>query len=202
MEVQFVILAPAKRQGAVTVRLPIMVGRSDEAKFRIQQDSVSRRHCELFRKGDHVYVRDLGSTNGTFLDGEQIPSAVASMVKPGSEVRVGPLAFRVEYESGTVVMTTRPRTADDTLPLGSGEGAEGSAVVEAEPVEHGDTAADASGGEPEAAEPEGAADAGGDAVEEAEPAEPAAEGFGFLGAGSEATPPEDDDLNDFFKSMK
>lgn len=94
MDVRFVIVSPASRKAAHTVRLPVLVGRSDEAKFRVQQDSVSRRHCEFFIKDEAVFVRDLGSTNGTLVNGERIASSVATAVPPGAEIRVGGIVFR------------------------------------------------------------------------------------------------------------
>lgn len=115
MDVRFVILSPASQQKSVPVRLPILVGRGAEAKFRIQQDSVSRRHCEFFAGEDGVYVRDLGSTNGTRLGAEEIAADVATPVPPQAVVRIGGIAFRVEYESAA-----KPEAAvagDDTVPL-------------------------------------------------------------------------------------
>ena len=97
MNVRFVVVAPESKQGTFNVRLPIVVGRSEEAKFRIQQDRVSRKHCEFFEKEGELFVRDLGSTNGTFLDDEQIPLSTKTPVRSGAVVRVGSLAFRVEY---------------------------------------------------------------------------------------------------------
>ena len=76
MDVHFVIVSPANQKRSVAVRLPILVGRADEAKFRIQQDSVSRRHCEFYLEDEAVFVRDLGSTNGTLLDDEQISATI------------------------------------------------------------------------------------------------------------------------------
>ena len=116
MDVRFVVVSPPSQQRAVAVRLPILVGRAEDAKFRIQQDSVSRRHCEFFVKDDTVFVRDLGSTNGTLLDDEAIAASVATRVAPGSIVRIGGVAFRVEYDSATVTQRERP-AADDTVPM-------------------------------------------------------------------------------------
>lgn len=98
MVVRFQVVAPTSKQRSFTVRLPILLGRGDEAKFRIQHDLVSRRHCELFERGGHVYVRDLGSTNGTFLNDEQVPASTKTRVPPGGVVRVGGLSFAVEYQ--------------------------------------------------------------------------------------------------------
>jgi len=117
MDVSFVVVSPATQKRSVAVRLPILVGRSEEAKFRIQQDSVSRRHCEFFVKDEVVFVRDLGSTNGTLLDDEQIAASVATRVRPGAVVRVGGVAFRIDYDSAAVTGEPEAVRGDDTLPL-------------------------------------------------------------------------------------
>jgi predicted component of type VI protein secretion system len=113
MVVRFHIVAPQAKQRTFTVRLPILLGRSEEAKFRIQHDLVSRRHCELFERDGAVYVHDLGSTNGTFVDDEQIPTSTKTVVRPGGVVRVGGLAFRVDYEPAAVVEPAVARPAAD-----------------------------------------------------------------------------------------
>ena len=106
MVIRFVVLAPDSKKGSFAVRLPIIVGRSEEAKFRIQQDRVSRKHCEFFSADGRVFIRDLGSTNGTFLEDEQVPTSAKVPVPSGAVVRVGSLVFRVEYEEATDGTTT------------------------------------------------------------------------------------------------
>ncbi len=147
MDIRFVIVSPASQKRAVAVRLPILVGRGEEAKFRIQQDSVSRRHCELFVKDDVVYVRDLGSTNGTMLDGAEMPASEATRVSPGGIVQVGGVSFRVDYASAAAAAPEAGREGD-TVPMSSGA---------AEPV--GTIEVAAGGDQPEAAADAPAADA-------------------------------------------
>jgi len=98
MVVRFHVVAPVANKRTFTVRLPILLGRGEEAKFRIQHDLVSRRHCEFFEWHGQVCVRDLGSTNGTFLNDEQMPASTQTVVPPGGIVRVGGLSFAVEYQ--------------------------------------------------------------------------------------------------------
>jgi len=97
MIVRFHVVAPAAKQRTFSVRLPILLGRGEEAKLRIQHDLVSRRHCELFEREGRVYVRDLGSTNGTFLNDEKVAASAETVVPQGGMVRVGGLSFSVEY---------------------------------------------------------------------------------------------------------
>jgi len=207
MDVRFAIVSPPRKKGSLNVKLPILIGRGEEAKFRIQQDSVSRRHCEVFIKDGGVYVRDLGSTNGTFLDGEQVTAAVASFVKPGSEIRIGGVVFRVEYQPAAAVVAADDDTASlETLPMDQPSPAEESPAEEMAEAES--SAADAE----EAPEPR-ADDSPADAALTAEsleaavdgaadePADPA--GFPMLEPAAEAPAESDDDnLNDFFKSLK
>jgi len=129
MEVTFVLMPPAS--GAYTLRPPIVVGRSAEAKLRIPKDSVSRRHCEFFLEDEVVFVRDLGSTNGTFVNHEEIADGRATAVPPGAVVNAGGVSFRVQYESSAADRLVAPE-GDDTVPLPAAAD-EGSAAA-AEPT--------------------------------------------------------------------
>ena len=107
MIVRFHIVAPLSKKRSFSVRLPILLGRGEDAKFRIQHDLVSRRHCEFFAAEGTVFVRDLGSTNGTFLNDEQVPASVKTPVPHAALVRVGGLSFRVEYaQAGAAAAAT------------------------------------------------------------------------------------------------
>jgi predicted component of type VI protein secretion system len=209
MDVRFAIVSPPRKKGSLNVKLPILIGRAEEAKFRIQQDSVSRRHCEVFIKEGSVFVRDLGSTNGTFLDGEQVTAAVASLVKPGSEIRIGGVVFRVEYQPVAAMVAADDDTASlETVPMDQPPPAGDSPaeeMAEAEPLAE---AVDVE----EAAEPR-VDDSPADAALTAESLEAAVDmaseepagtaGFPMLEPAAEASAESDDDnLNDFFKSLK
>ena len=54
---------------------PTIIGRAQGAAFQIIEPSVSGRHCEVRLAGNDVLVRDLKSTNGTFINGQQILEA-------------------------------------------------------------------------------------------------------------------------------
>src|SRR5712671_5926520 len=71
------------------------VGRVPDNAFEIAETSVSSHHCEIVLRGNDVVVKDLGSTNGTFINGEKIDEGV---LKPGQILRVGMIEMR--YESG------------------------------------------------------------------------------------------------------
>jgi pSer/pThr/pTyr-binding forkhead associated (FHA) protein len=69
------------------------VGRLDDNAFQIPDPSVSSHHCEIILKGEEVLIRDLNSTNGSFINSEQITEA---MLKPGQVVRFGQIDVRLE----------------------------------------------------------------------------------------------------------
>jgi hypothetical protein len=69
------------------------VGRVSDNAFEIPESSVSSHHAEIVLQGNDVLIRDLGSTNGTFINGEQINEAV---LKPGQILRFGTVELRLE----------------------------------------------------------------------------------------------------------
>jgi len=69
------------------------VGRLDDNAFQISEPSVSSHHCELTRRGAELLVKDLNSTNGTFINGEKVVEAV---LKPGQILRLGQVEMRLE----------------------------------------------------------------------------------------------------------
>ena len=73
-----------------------VIGRSHGNTVRIPSAEVSRQHCRLSKKDGLVMVRDLGSVNGTLLNGHRI--SAEEIVRPGDRVEVGPVTFVVEYE--------------------------------------------------------------------------------------------------------
>jgi len=72
------------------------VGRLEDNMFALTEPSVSSHHCELITKGDVVTVRDLNSTNGTFINGEKITEAV---LKPGQTLRLGQIEMRLDSDT-------------------------------------------------------------------------------------------------------
>jgi predicted component of type VI protein secretion system len=69
------------------------IGRHDDCVIRIKSSQVSRRHCELLEEGDTLTLRDLGSSNGTFVNGKRVLGH--QVLKHGDEVTLGAVTLRV-----------------------------------------------------------------------------------------------------------
>ncbi len=74
--------------------VPLVVGRAPPAAIVLQSAAVSRRHCMVDLAGDHARIMDLGSTNGTFVDGVRIAGPLA--LSDGAQIQLGPFALRYE----------------------------------------------------------------------------------------------------------
>ncbi|MCQ4043206.1 FHA domain-containing protein [Streptantibioticus rubrisoli] len=72
---------------------PLRIGRDYASGLRIGDDSVSRVHAELRREGDVWVLRDLGSMNGTWVNGQRLTGAAE--VRPGDLVTFGRIGFRL-----------------------------------------------------------------------------------------------------------
>jgi DNA-binding winged helix-turn-helix (wHTH) protein len=72
-----------------------VIGRAADAAIRIDAGGVSRHHARIVVTGDEARVEDLGSKNGTFVDGQRL--AGTRGLADGDEIRLGPIAltFRV-----------------------------------------------------------------------------------------------------------
>jgi len=74
------------------------VGRGDHNTLTIHDDSVSSTHCEILVHGLEVIVRDLGSSNGTVVNGERIHRQQREL-KSGQTVKFGSIEARLELEA-------------------------------------------------------------------------------------------------------
>jgi FHA domain len=71
-----------------------MMGRSDNAQIRVDDPFASSAHARVFQRGDFLYVEDMGSTNGTYLNGRQLRGA--ERLKVADVVRIGDSEYRYQ----------------------------------------------------------------------------------------------------------
>lgn len=72
------------------------VGRLEDNRLCIAEPSVSSHHCEIWLKGDDIVVKDMNSTNGTFVNEVQVAAEKEALVRPGQILRLGQIELRHE----------------------------------------------------------------------------------------------------------
>jgi len=90
------------------------VGRVEDNTFQIAEPSVSSHHAEVLLRGNDVIVKDLNSTNGTFINGEKITE---STIKPGQILRLGQIEMRLETDTPP---STSKKALDQTMVMQRG----------------------------------------------------------------------------------
>ncbi len=75
------------------------IGRLGDNTFPIADPSVSSHHCEVLLRGGEVLIRDLNSTNGTYISGEKVTERA---LKPGQILRLGQVEMRLETDAPAV----------------------------------------------------------------------------------------------------
>lgn len=77
------------------------VGRDSECELQLNHFTVSSLHCELALSNDGVHLRDCGSTNGTFINGEPVREA---WLVPGQELKFGEVELLVESTDAAIAI--------------------------------------------------------------------------------------------------
>jgi pSer/pThr/pTyr-binding forkhead associated (FHA) protein len=91
-----VVGGETKTQEIELKQLPAVLGRSREAAIKLPHPLVSRNHCELLEENGMLYVRDLGSLNGTYVGSQRVDGRVC--LEPESLLTIGTVTFRAVYE--------------------------------------------------------------------------------------------------------
>jgi pSer/pThr/pTyr-binding forkhead associated (FHA) protein len=98
MEIMIAVSAPGKPEREVKLSHDVVVGRGKTANLRIISNEVSREHCRLIVADDRIAIHDLGSSNGTQLNGTTIEAQTDVLLASGSRLEIGPLKLVVRFD--------------------------------------------------------------------------------------------------------
>lgn len=91
-----IVLYPQSQFAQIPLEIgTVVLGRGQDADIRFEDELVSRRHCTLSFDGQNVTVEDLGSTNGTFVDGNFIHKQI---LDSDNRLQIGKMVLKVAYK--------------------------------------------------------------------------------------------------------
>ena len=94
-----------------------VVGRSASSNVTLPDDRVSKQHAELRQDEDGWLLTDLGSTNGTFLDGQRLAPRLPARIQPGSVLRVGDTELLCEWVVASAGPADAIKRPSQVIPL-------------------------------------------------------------------------------------
>jgi pSer/pThr/pTyr-binding forkhead associated (FHA) protein len=94
------------------------IGRVEDNAFPIPEASVSSHHCEILLRGSDIVLRDLNSTNGTFINGQQLTGE--AVIKSGQIIRLGQVEMRLENAEPKAAAAAAKRLPDQTMVIPQG----------------------------------------------------------------------------------
>ncbi|HIG47611.1 MAG TPA: FHA domain-containing protein [candidate division Zixibacteria bacterium] len=85
-----------ERRGGVEInQTAFLIGRHIDNALVINDDQASTHHARIISKGGRFHLEDLGSTNGTYVDGAEVGASVT--LQSGSLIKIGATIIRFEY---------------------------------------------------------------------------------------------------------
>jgi predicted component of type VI protein secretion system len=109
MKAQLIVVQGKPEGKTIPLALPqFKIGRGEGCQLRPNNDQVSREHAMFEVTSDSLFVQDLGSRNGTELNGKKLNAHEPTRLKNGDLVKVGPLTFAVTIEGAVAATSQTP----------------------------------------------------------------------------------------------
>lgn len=93
-----------------------VIGRRDDCQVRVPLPGISRQHCEIVVAGDRVMIRDLASSNGTYVNNRRVNEAT---LKPGDRLTVGSIIFTIQINGKPADVALAPSSSATETATGS-----------------------------------------------------------------------------------
>ena len=129
MGVVLVMFRPdGQRRSFSVARDMTVIGRREDCDLRIPLSDVSRKHCRLILNSEAIRVEDLGSSNGTYRNGERVQQ---SELSPGDTLQIGPVVFVLQVDGFPADEDLQPVTVQSAAAASAGRPAEAATEAEA-----------------------------------------------------------------------
>src|SRR5436305_604837 len=102
--------ADGERKSFSITRDVTVMGRREDCDFRIPLGDISRKHCRIIKEENALKIEDLGSSNGTYVNGKRIHEAE---LQPGDTVQIGPVVFVAQLDGEPADDDLKPYQASD-----------------------------------------------------------------------------------------
>ena len=104
-------LSAALQFREIVVTSKLLIGRAEECDLTLNTTHLSRRHASIEVDGEELYISDLDSSNGTFVNGQKISQR--TQLSAGDEIRFDTLKFRVLSGANAEQEVSGPASSDD-----------------------------------------------------------------------------------------
>jgi hypothetical protein len=106
------LFLPPRPPVQVSLERSLVIGRSRNCDLRLPGSDASRRHAEIYPTANGFVVRDLGSTNGTFVNGEQVREHV---LQPGDRIQIAASTITFCQVAGEPEMSDPAHSSEKTV---------------------------------------------------------------------------------------
>lgn len=107
LSAKLLVVGGDAKKKEIQLRLPTVIGRGREGvTLTLPHKLVSRRHTEIFEREGQLFVKDLGSLNGTFVNNQRIEAE--QHLKPNELLTLGNVTFRAVYEAAIPAASPDP----------------------------------------------------------------------------------------------
>ena len=115
MSIRLVVLNAGKWRGQsiLVKRFPVLIGQDPGCHLRLTAPLIGDHHCGLWTQDGKIYVRNLNSASGTFLNGEEITEDTP--ISHSDRLRIGPVEFDVRIEGSPSIHESTPPPTPSSL---------------------------------------------------------------------------------------
>src|SRR6202011_1427642 len=92
---------------------PITIGRAAENNIRLDGLQISNHHARVTNLNGNIFIEDVGSTNGVYVNGKRIKAKVP--IGDIDTVQIGPFLLLADAERGLAILDTRSKTRIDAV---------------------------------------------------------------------------------------